>query len=515
MEALPTASGAQGQKAVAFHTQAAGLGSGSDGIQYAIYSIILAISISIWLFAIRTPLWLDETVSIYLIKGGFAGIISRQVWPDSPVYSCLLWLWTKALGTSEISLRISSLLPMLLAVYLLYRAARELFERDLAILAAVIFCLHPIIISASIDVRPYAFAALAVNATILVLVLLRNNNTTWMAALFGLLAASIVQFQLLFASILPALLICFVALKLGDRKVLWRQLSVAVIVFTVASIPIIPRLQYMAHTSGTHVFSPAPKLYELGSTLTLHGLALVLVLLLLIAAATKRLNRGGPADRWTVLLCLSLALVPILILYGLSAGTSIHVFVPRYRLESVAGIALSWTLLASRLNSRVLRLLFCMAVVAATCCRYMISPPHSTYTWKYALQAIQKNASSDGAPVLICSDIPEADYMRMPIGPAIEESGILPPISYYKITVPVVALPRALNDEATRVGSQFLQQAEQQHERFLAAAFAESYATLNWLATQAAETYDVRNLGNFDGVRVLEFVPRTRRDPLR
>ena len=242
---------------------------------------------------------------------------------------------------------------------------------------------------------------------------------------------------------------------------------------------------------------------------------LVLVPILLIAAATKRLNQQGPADRWTVLLCLSLALIPILILYGLSVGTSIHVFVPRYRLESVAGIALSWALLASCLHSRALRLLFCVVVVAFTGWRYMISPPHSTYTWKYALEAMQKNASSDGAPVLICSDIPEADYMRMPTGPAIEESGILPPISYYKITVPVVALPRALNDEATRVGSQFLQQAEQQHERFLAAAFAESYPTLNWLTTQTAKTYDVHNLGNFDGVKVLEFVPRTRTDALR
>jgi hypothetical protein len=167
-------------------------------------------------------------------------------------------------------------------------------------------------------------------------------------------------------------------------------------------------------------------------------------------------------------------------------------------------------LLAGRLNSRVLRLLFCVAVVTVTSCRYLISPPHSTYTWKYALQSIQKNASPDGAPVLICSDIPEADYMRMPVGPAIEESGILPPISYYKISVPVVALPRALNAEAMRVGSQFLQQAAQQHERFLAAAFAESYATLDWLVTQTATTYDVHNLGDFDGVRVLEFVPRTR-----
>jgi uncharacterized membrane protein len=221
----------------------------------ATYFTALAVSISIWFVAIRTPLWLDETVSFYLIRGGFTGIISRQVWPDSPVYSCLLWLWTKALGTSEISLRISSVLPMLAAVYLLYRAARELFERDIAIIAAVIFCLHPIIISASIDIRPYAFAALAVNATILLLVLLRHNKTTWMAALFGLLAASIVQFQLLFASILPALLICFVAFKLGDRKVLWRQLSVALVTFTVAFLTVIPGSNTWPIRAG-HMFSP-------------------------------------------------------------------------------------------------------------------------------------------------------------------------------------------------------------------------------------------------------------------
>jgi hypothetical protein len=172
-------------------------------------------------------------------------------------------------------------------------------------------------------------------------------------------------------------------------------------------------------------------------------------------------------------------------------------------------------LLASRLNSRILRLVFCVMVVTVTCCRYTVFPPHSTYTWKYALQAIEKNASPDGAPVLICSDIPEADYMRMPTGEAIEESGILPPLSYYKITVPVVALPRALNPEAMRVSSQFLQQAARQHERFLAAAFAESYPTLDWLSIQAATGYDVRKLGDFDGVKVLEFDPRTGKDALR
>jgi hypothetical protein len=109
--------------------------------------------------------------------------------------------------------------------------------------------------------------------------------------------------------------------------------------------------------------------------------------------------------------------------------------------------------------------------------------------------------------MLICSDIPEADYMRMPVGSAIEESGILPPLSYYKLTVPVTPLPRSLNEEAMRAGSEFLQLQSQRHERFLALAFVESYGTLDWLRNQAAGTYNVRELGAFDGVKVLEFAP--------
>jgi Dolichyl-phosphate-mannose-protein mannosyltransferase len=482
-----------------------------DRVQYIIYGLALALSISIWFIAIRAPLWLDETVSIYLIQGGFAGIMSRQVWPDAPTYSCLLWLWTKAMGMGEIALRISSVLPMLGAVYLLYRAARELFDRDVALIAAIVFCLHPIIIFASIDIRPYAFAALAINSSILALVHLRHNRSNWLAALFGFSAACIVQFQLLFAAILPALAICFIALKIGDRKTLWRQLGVALVVFGVAFLPVIPRLQYMAHTSGTHVFSPAPSLLELGSTLTLKGLAAIFVVGVLVAAATRRLDLRSRAQGWTILLCTSLALIPILLLYAVSVGTAIHVFVPRYRLVAVPGIALCWALLASRIDSRALRLLVCTTIMAATAAIHLTTPflRQHQYSWKYALEFVEKNASADDAPVLICSDIPESDHMVMPVGSAILESGILPPLSYYKLSVPVSPLPRALNDEAMRDGSRFLQQAAQRHQRFLAMGFAQSYETLDWLAKTAAGTFDVHELGQFDGVKVLEFNPRT------
>ena len=97
----------------ALRLQAQRLRSIPSRLQYTLYALALAASISIWSIPIRAPLWLDETVSIYLIQGGLAGIMSRQVWPDAPTYSCLLWLWTKAMGMGEIALRISSILPML------------------------------------------------------------------------------------------------------------------------------------------------------------------------------------------------------------------------------------------------------------------------------------------------------------------------------------------------------------------------------------------------------------------
>src|SRR5271166_4080422 len=97
-----------------------------DRVLYAIYGGALAVSISVWFIAIRAPLWLDETISFWQINAGFAGISSRQGL-SFPAYSYILWLWTRAIGSGEITLRLLSILAMLGAVYLLYLAARALF----------------------------------------------------------------------------------------------------------------------------------------------------------------------------------------------------------------------------------------------------------------------------------------------------------------------------------------------------------------------------------------------------
>jgi 4-amino-4-deoxy-L-arabinose transferase-like glycosyltransferase len=476
---------------------------------YTLYALALGVSVSIWFLAIRAPLWLDETVSFFTIKGGVAQMLSRQGWPGVPAYPFLLWLWTKAMGTGEITLRMLSVLAMLGAAYLLYRAARELFDRDVAIIAAVVFCLHPVVVFESIDIRPYAFAALAITSSIFLLLRLRHNNAPSLAALFGFSAACIVYFQFLFVVILPALALCLFSLPTGDRKTYWRRIGIALGTFALAFLPVLPGLRYMFHTSGTHVFSEVPKLSYLGQVFAQKRMLYPFAAIVLLAAATRRLNLRSSLELWPVLLCTSLALIPALILYGVSVETSIHIFVFRYRLVAVPGVALCWALAVSRIDPRGLRLLFCAVIVAITAFIYVKSPASRThdYTWKYALDAVEKNASADGAPVVICSDLPESDYLPIPSGAAAKDSAIFAPLSYYQLTVPVVTLPRALNDRAKQAGSQFLKEAAQRHQRFLAVGFMASWETLDWLVDATDDVYSARELGTFNGIRVLEFTP--------
>lgn len=67
------------------------------------------------------------------------------------------------------------------------------------------------------------------------------------------------------------------------------------------------------------------------------------------------------------------------------------------------------------------------------------------------LEFVEKNASIDGATVLICSDFPESNVAPMPSGDAVKDNGYFAPLSYYKLSVPVLGLPRAVESNDKNV----------------------------------------------------------------
>jgi uncharacterized membrane protein len=479
------------------------------------YALALAVSISTWFIAIRAALRLDETGTYWQISAGFS-----EIWPRQgtllPVYQYILWLSTKIIGSSEIALRIPSIITMFTAVYLLYLAARELFERDVALIAVIVFCLDPIVVFTSIDVRPYAFAVLATNAAILVLLRLRRSSSIWLAALFGTLAALILWFHLLLGVILPALMLSFIALKCHDGKTFWKQLGAALAAFVLAFLPVIPGLIDMFRTSKAHIYEPPPAVSELLQTfIPGRQFAIVccigFVAFLVYAARTERASFGR-REIGNLMLCASLALIPALILFGVSKESSAHVFTYYHRLSAVPGIALSWAFGLGCFRSRNFRLLITVGLAASTAF-FCLTAPYSRlhqYSPKYAIEVIEKNASVDGAPVVMCSGFIESNYVAMPSPESVKDSQYFAPLSYYRLSAPVIPLPQFLSNQTIQIGSRFLNAAALKHERFLVTGDRERSAdTLQWFIDNAAQTHTARDLGEFQGIEVLEFVPRS------
>ena len=461
--------------------------------------------------AIRSPLWLDETISYWQIHAGFSQIFSRRG-DVVPAYPYVLWLASKLFGTSEIALRFPSVCAMLAAVYLLYRAALELFDREIAFVTALIFCVHPIVIFAAIDARPYAFGVLTITSAIWILLRLRRTPSLWLAALLGINAALMLYFHFLFITLLPALAICLVALSMQSRPALLRKLAAALAAFAIATVPIIPVARYMVRTSSVHVFDQAPTLADLAWTIAPASLLFILVVAGLISAAIAgRLDLQSSVGGPSLLICLSLALIPLLILYLVSIATPIHIFVPRYRIVAIPGIALCWGLLISRINSSAIRMTICLLLITTTAYFYCTLPAlrHHAETWEYALAAVEKRASPGNSPVLICSDLPESDYMKLPTGQEVIDSALFAPLTYYAVSGPVVPLPRSLNQQAMQGALNFLQH-EGRDARFYAIAYKPSYGTVAWLGRVTAASHEHHVLAQRDGVEVVEFLPRAK-----
>lgn len=473
------------------------------------YGLALLASLSIWLLAVRAPLWTDETLSYWQIAGGFKQIWARSVQGNSfAAYAYILWLTKTAFGDKEWVLRIPSILAMLAAVYLFYRCARELFSWDVSLIATMLFILPRGIAFAAIDVRPYPFALLVTNLTIFLFLRWTKTKRTAYAALFGAAAAGIFYFHYLFASILAALVVYYLLSSRSSIRADLRQIGVALGCFAIFMLPVLPRLGYIYQTRATHSFADAPQWISVLQILNPgKWQLLVLASVLVLAALAHRLPRPSREMYGKLLLCASLALVPILCLYAISVATSVHVFIPRYLLVAVPGMALCWGWVCGLMASRPLRALFCFAFVALCAFEAYSSPLAYRHeeSWKDALAFADANAAGDHAPLLMCSPLVEADFLPMPA--VASDSVLYSPLSYYKVEAPVVPLPRTLNAEAERQAKQFLLRAAQEHSRFLVLAPWPSLRILDLIAYLSQGTYSPRVLGKFDEIWVVEFVP--------
>jgi mannosyltransferase len=476
-----------------------------------VYPFALLASLSIWLLALRAPLWLDETLAYWQVSGGFAKVWSRSaLMPSSIGYLYTLWAAKSILGSSEIALKIPSLFALLAAVYFLFRSARELYGQETAFLAAIFFAVQYNVVFAATDARPYACALLATTLAIFTFVCWMSQHQMHQAVLFGAAAAGILYFHYLFSAILPAFAIYYLVVRFRSVKEDLRQLSALLATFVVLVIPLVVRVLTLYHTRETHVIQPIhhPVLQSL-NTLAPMQLLIGFVAAAALGALLRKIKIPG-SDSWpTVLLFPLLGLVPAAVLCGMEAATPIHLIQPRYFLIVAPGSALIWAWLTSCIDSRMVRQIFCVGLVATTVFETYHSPDsrHHSINFRDAHAFVNANIAPGDGPVLVFSAFIESNYEPLPTV-ANSENALLSQIDYYPLNPPWVFLPIDLNERSMQIGREAVLVAAQRHQRFLAVVPPISYPALDWLANYCRGAFAIRRLGVFDReIMVVEFRP--------
>ena len=160
------------------------------------------------------------------------------------------------------------------------------------------------------------------------------------AILFGAAAAGILYFHYLFAAVLPVFAICYLALRVRSIRSDLRQLAAVLAAFLLCALPLMYRVLSLYHTRDTHIVQEMPHpvltaLNILAPVQTLIGF----VVIAFLAALVRKIKLPLREKLLGNLLCPFLALIPVAVLFAVSAVTPAHLVIPRYLTVVAPGAA--------------------------------------------------------------------------------------------------------------------------------------------------------------------------------
>lgn len=113
--------------------------------------------------AINQSLWLDEAIVANVTKNlGVVQILSQFSPTDfhPPLYYLFMKGWTLLFGSSELALRLPSVLFSLLAGYFVYLTGKKLISKDAGFWAAAFFLINPLVVYFSQEARMYSMVTM-------------------------------------------------------------------------------------------------------------------------------------------------------------------------------------------------------------------------------------------------------------------------------------------------------------------------------------------------------------------
>ncbi len=107
-------------------------------------------------------LWGDEAFSVWISRMSFSRMVATATAIDNhpPLYYYVLHYWMSWFGSSEVSVRLLSAIFSVLAIPMIYLIGRELFDREVGLLSALILAFSALNIQYSQEARMYSLMVL-------------------------------------------------------------------------------------------------------------------------------------------------------------------------------------------------------------------------------------------------------------------------------------------------------------------------------------------------------------------
>jgi 4-amino-4-deoxy-L-arabinose transferase-like glycosyltransferase len=434
-------------------------------------ALILAAIASLWLAPLPSELWLDETVTRWLVDADLSDLPGRAIeYQWSPLYFLLPWATLRLGGASqEILLRAPSVLAMAVACWGVVRIGRRLWDAETGLLAGIVFVTTEQIAFAAVDARPYAtglaFVVFSMDRYLLwrETGALRQQLTS--IGLAGLAVYTHPLFALIFA-------VQGVDLVVGATRgrISWKTVFVHGGLLTGALLPMLPIFVRLGAERESLSWAATPGMLDLARALAPVTLCVAVAAGLVLSRALGRslggALGGSPGESpgrslggWAVdrhelrppgalVVLVAWWLVPILLLFAVSRLTPTQLFVPKYYATAAPGFAL---LLACGLRAFVsapLRPLVALAITVAILIQ-SFGTTHRVEGWREASRAVTQLDLSDRTPILIRGGLIES------LRPEWLESSerieyLLAPLSAYPIEGNVIPLPAHVGTAAAR-----------------------------------------------------------------
>jgi mannosyltransferase len=426
----------------------------SRGPGHAVYlvSLLSVSAVLLWVLPLRSSLWLDETITYWVIKDGLPALFRRSLLynAQSPVYFVIAWVALTLGGAKEWVLRLPSILATAASTALVYRLGVRFGDREMGILGAVCFATYWLVADAASTARGYAVGLTVVIAAVVALDhwLHRPRLKIWAA--YVVLSVLTVYIQPLFV-VMFLVHAVYVAecLRVGTTPVGWRTVvatavaaGLLLVPLALALPPVWQRRMAISVDSGAAFRGWWDARFALGPLAVITGSVLFKRS---VAAYYKPL----PAP---LLLLACWSAMPVLLILGAAQWVTTTVLVSRYFLCAAPGIALvtAWAIRGVR---RPRMRLLLVTVVAGLSVLGMGVGVERMEDWRAALRAATDAMDGKPVPVLVGAGFVEAARLRWPLDPE-EASYLVSPVAFYRVPGAAIPLPYDLDG----AGAAYLQQ---------------------------------------------------------